>query len=446
MASQNPRASGKLPAQVLSTIKTPWQHFVETETSSGIVLIFAALVAFIWANSPFAESYFHMKELEVGFEFGAFSMHHHLQHWVNDLLMALFFFVVGLEIKREFLVGELAGVKQASLPIAGALGGMIAPALIYVWFNWGGPGIPGWGVPMATDIAFAVGVLALLGSRVPIGLKVFLLALAIVDDLGAVLVIAVFYTAELNMVMLALAFVAWGAAVFYGRGGGTSAVVYLLIGTFCWYFMLESGVHATIAGVLMALAIPLRHGMAPTELVDQLQSLDEERRPERVQVHIEHLEHVLDRAHSPLYAMEHALQPWVAYFIMPVFALFNAGVALGGGDAGFVTDISMGAFFGLLIGKPFGITGFALVAVASGLATLPRGANWTSMFGVGMVAGIGFTMALFIAGLAFPAPHLLDEAKLGVLAASVCAAILGLGFLLVALRKPAPSEQFSAAE
>ncbi|WGF87155.1 Na+/H+ antiporter NhaA [Marinivivus vitaminiproducens] len=429
------RATAKLPEQVLKSLKTPWEQFTQTETSSGIILILAALVAFAWANSPLSDSYFAMRDLEVGFTFGGFAMHYHLSHWVNDLLMALFFFVVGLEIKREFMVGELAGFSRASLPIAGALGGMVVPALIYTYFNVGLPSISGWGVPMATDIAFAVGVLALLGSRVPTALKVFLLALAIVDDLGAVLVIAIFYTSDLNLLALLLSFVAWGAALFYGMGGGVRPIVFLIVGAVCWYFMHESGVHATIAGVLMAIAVPLRHGMTADEFDHAVKGFERGHDFEDVEVEVQHLEHLLESARSPLHRMEHALQPYISYCIMPVFALFNAGVALGGGEATYITPVSIGAFFGLLLGKPIGIAGFAFIAVMTRLTVLPRGANWIGMLGVGLIAGIGFTMALFIAGLAFPDPHMLDEAKLGVLCASVVAAVLGLAFLTVALPK-----------
>lgn len=436
-----PRASAKLPARVLTSLKTPWEQFTQTETSSGIILIVAAVIAFVWANSPLAGSYFAMQDVEVGFTFGSFTLSYTMAQWVNDLLMALFFFVVGLEIKREFLVGELAGFSRASLPIAGALGGMVAPALIYVYFNIGLPSMSGWGVPMATDIAFAVGVLALLGSRVPTSLKVFLLALAIVDDLGAVLVIAIFYTSQLDAVALLLSFLAWGAALFYGLGGGVRPLVFLLIGAVCWYFMHESGVHATIAGVLMAITVPLRHGMNADDLDRTVKAYQRRDEFEDIEVEVQHLEHVLEDARSPLHRMGHALQPYVAYGIMPVFALFNAGVALGGSEASYLTPVSIGAFFGLLVGKPIGIAGFAFLAVVAGMTSLPRGANWIGMVGVGLIAGIGFTMALFIAGLAYPDPQMLDQAKLGVLSASIVAGVLGLAFLSVALPKSGDAAQ-----
>lgn len=445
MTSQNPRATGRIPARVLERIRTPWQKFTDTEASGGVILIAAAALAFALANSPLSALYFGLKEVHAGFDLGPVHVHMHLGHWVNDLLMALFFFVVGLEIKREFLVGELADAKQAALPIAGAAGGMAAPALIFVAFTWGGPGVSGWGVPVATDIAFAVGILALLGERVPVGLKVFLLALAIADDLGGVLVIALFYTDRLDLGMLALALLAWGAAMFYGRGGGMKPLVYALIGAVTWYFTLKSGVHATIAGVLMAFAVPMRHGMSTREFGEALRSCDEVTGDlEDVEAHIQQVEDVIDRAQSPLHAMEHNLQPYVAYFVMPVFAFFNAGVSVLGGSGALIGDVSVGVFLGLVLGKPLGITLVAWLTVVAGFAVLPRGATWLGLAGVGMVAGIGFTVALFIAGLAFPDPALLDEAKVGVLAASVVAALAGLGFLHLVLPRRAEESAFGA--
>jgi Na+:H+ antiporter, NhaA family len=366
--------------------------------------------------------------------FGAWSLDKPLLLWVNDLLMALFFFVIGLEIKREILVGELAGWQRAALPAAGALGGMVVPALIYVGFNPGEPTIHGWGVPMATDIAFALGVLSLLGERVPLGLKVFLLALAIVDDLGAVLVIALFYTYELNGTSLFISLLVWGAALAYGHARGEQPLVFAVLGLVMWYFMLKSGVHATIAGVLMALTVPLRHKVNPETLQRELRSLTSQGAGfEQTEMLIGRLEGVLAKAHSPLHSMEHALTPYVAFVIMPLFAFFNAGVAIGGSGSGLIGAVSLGAFVGLLLGKPLGITGFVYLAVVSGLTRLPAGASWSAMLGIGLLAGIGFTMSLFIASLAFTDPALLRQAKIGVLAASLVASLAGLAVLSRAL-------------
>jgi Na+:H+ antiporter, NhaA family len=403
----------------------PVEQFLATESASGIILIAAALVAFVWANSPWAELYGHMQHVEAGVTLGGAGLHLSLAHWVNDGLMAIFFFVVGLEIKRELLIGELAGWQRASLPMVAALGGMVVPAAIYAWLNLGQPSIVGWGVPMATDIAFAVGILALLGSRVPLALKIFLLALAIVDDLGAVLVIAIFYTSELSLTALGITGLVWLAALAYGRSGRVRPSVFLILGLLLWYFMHASGVHATVAGVLLAFAVPLGQPhdteTIKAELAAELGGTDFE----GVEVRLEHLENVINRAQSPLHEYEHSLQPWVAYGIMPVFALFNAGVTLGGEGGGFANVVTLGAFLGLLLGKPIGITLFVALAVVSRMTRLPAGVGWAAMAGVGFLGGIGFTMALFIAMLAFGESPALDQAKIGVLSASVCAAIIG---------------------
>jgi NhaA family Na+:H+ antiporter len=418
------------PRAVVAKALSPVQDFIRTESASGVILIAAAALAFAWANSPWAASYFALLDVRLAVSFGAWSLDKPLLLWVNDLLMALFFFVIGLEIKREILVGELAGWQRAALPVAGALGGMLVPALIYVAFNPGEPAIRGWGVPMATDIAFALGVLSLLGERVPLGLKVFLLALAIVDDLGAVLVIALFYTYELNGTALLVAALGWGAALAYGQLRGKQPLVFALLGLVMWYFMLKSGVHATIAGVLMALTVPLRHEVSPQALQHQLRALTSQGVGfEQVESMIGRLEAVLAKAHSPLHRMEHALAPFVAFVIMPVFAFFNAGIAIGGSGTGLIGAVSLGAFVGLLLGKPLGVTGFVFLAVVSGLTRLPAGARWPAMMGIGLLAGIGFTMSLFIASLAFADPALLSQAKIGVLAASLVASLAGLAVL-----------------
>jgi Na+:H+ antiporter, NhaA family len=424
---------------VVSRLLTPVQDLIRTESASGVVLIAAALFAFAWANSPWSGSYFAILEVPLRLGAGAWQLEKPLLLWVNDLLMAVFFFLIGLEIKREVLVGELAGWRRAALPIAGALGGMVVPALIYVAFNFGTPEVRGWGVPMATDIAFALGILALLGDRVSLPLKVFLLALAIVDDLGAVLVIALFYTDTVNLGSLLLSFLVWGAAIAYGAYGGAKPLGFALIGALMWYFMLKSGVHATIAGVLMALAVPLRHKLAPQELQQELRRLSGQGGSfEQVEAVIEHLEGVLARAHSPLHDIEHALAPYVAFVIMPVFAFCNAGVAPSG-EAGLAGPITLGAALGLLIGKPLGVAGCAWLAVKAGLTRLPEGASWRGIIGVGLLSGIGFTMSLFIASLAFGPTVQLDQAKIGVLAASVVAALVGLVFLARALPRPSRS-------
>lgn len=370
------------------------RNLLQSEAFSGISLIAATAVALGWANSPFADSYFDLLHLPLELRAGSFRLELSCLHFVNDFLMAVFFLLVGLEIKRELLVGELASAKARVLPVAAALGGMVVPALLYAAWNAGGEGAAGWGIPMATDIAFALGILALLGDRVPLGLKVFLTALAIVDDLGAVLVIALFYTSRLDGTSLLLALACWAVAVGYGWRGGARLWVYLVIGLFSWYFLLRSGVHATIAGVMLAFALPARRDAA---------------------------------GESPLEKLEHAVQPWVAYLIVPVFALMNAGFAFGSLDL--LAPISLGSFFGLALGKPLGIVGAAWLAVKARWSELPAGTGWKAVWGAGMLGGIGFTMSLFVAALAFGEGALDEQAKLGVFAASAVAAVAGLAYL-----------------
>ncbi len=415
---------------------SPLETFLATEATSGLLLVLCAAVAVLWVHSPAAPAYEALKQLPIAIEIAGRRLEEPLVLWVNDLLMAIFFFFVGLEIKRELLVGELAGWKRASLPLAAALGGMLAPAAIYGVLNFGGPGSPGWGIPMATDIAFAVGVLALLGGRVPPPLKVFLLALAIIDDLGAILVIAVFYTDTLHSGFLALAAATWLLLAAYGNYGGARASVFLILGALLWFFTFESGVHATVAGVLAAFTVPIAHRIDAKNVANEL------RRQlaggfERIEMTIGEAARALLEARSPLHRFEHALAPWVAYGIMPLFALLNAGVPLlgEGGGAGF-SMVTLGVFLGLLIGKPLGILGACWLAERAGLARLPEGVDYGSLTGAGFLAGIGFTMSLFIAALAFPAGSQLDEAKIGVLAASVAAAVLG---LLLLARRLAPA-------
>jgi NhaA family Na+:H+ antiporter len=365
--------------------------------------------------------------VSFGVGLGGWSLEKPLLLWINDGLMALFFFLVGLEIKREVSVGELTNPRDAALAVVAALGGVVVPATIYAAINWGGEGIGGWGVPMATDIAFALGVMALLGSRVPLSLKVFLTALAIVDDLVAVLVIALFYTDGVDLLSLTLSLGVLALAFAYGRRGGRSIRVLAALGVISWFFMLQSGVHATVAGVLFALVIPMRRKVAPEDLRDELRAGLERGKFEEVEAKVANLERVLEDAQSPLHRLEHSLHPWVAFLVMPVFALFNAGVSLAGG--GLANPVALGVLLGLLAGKPVGVLGFSWLATRLGWASLPQGIGWGAMAGVGLLAGIGFTMSLFIGTLAFKGSELLDQAKLGILAASVVAAASGLALL-----------------
>ena len=432
-----PAPPGRTRHTLVRRLVMPFQEFFQAESSSGIILLLCAAGALIWANSPWAESYFHLWETHVVVGGGPILLDYSLHYWINDGLMAVFFFMVGLEIKREVLVGELASPKQAALPIAAAIGGMVVPALIFVAFNAGTPELRGWGVPMATDIAFALGVLALLGDRVPASLKIFLAALAIVDDLGAVLVIALFYSAGIDWTALISGFVVLIVLFGANRGGVRRPAVYAILGVVLWYFFLKSGVHATIAGVLLAITIPARTRINVPEFVagarDYLQEFESDGlRPDpahpltaRQESALERLEEAAESVQSPLLSIEHALVPWVAYGIMPLFALANAGVALEGEVLGGATSpVVVGIALGLLIGKPIGVGVMSWLAVRIGVAGLPAGVTGRHIAGVGLLAGIGFTMSLFIANLAFEGA-VLELSKVGVLGASTIAGIGG---------------------
>ncbi len=391
----------------------PFQEFADLEASGGILLIGCTVLALLWANSPWAGSYFHLWHTDLTVGFAGKLLSEPLHFWINDGLMALFFLLVGLEIKREMLVGELASFRKAALPIAAALGGMIVPASLYVLLNHGGPGAAGWGVAMATDIAFALGVLALLGDRVPTSLKVFLAALAIADDLGAVLVIAFFYTEQISWLSLGVAGLFFLALIAANRAGVRHPLVYVVLGIGLWLAFLQSGIHATVAGVLLALTIPSRP-IEPSHGADSK---------------------LLARAEVPAESLmlrfEHGLMPWNKHVIMPVFALANAGVVLGAGAARSLIDpISLGVICGLVLGKPIGIVLFSWLATRSRIASMLEGVSWRQVVGVGMLGGIGFTMSLFIANLAFGDTPAIETSKVGILAASVLSAIAGVVVLI----------------
>lgn len=438
--SSAPDGHQPTPPRIYRLIR-PFQEFARIQASSGILLLLCTVLALVWANSPWAGTYTHLLETKVTVGGGRFALSESLLHWTNDGLMAIFFFVVGLEIKREVLAGELSSLRQAALPIAAALGGMIVPALLYTALNAGGPGAAGWGVPMATDIAFALGVLALLGNRVPAALKVFLAAFAIADDIGAVLVIALFYTATINFTALVLGFGFLTLAALANWSGIRRPLVYVLLGLVVWVAFLESGVHATVAGVLLAMTIPASARLDPAPFLARSRSVldrfEQADRPSNILTNAERqaalhtLENAAEQAQTPLLRLEHALHPWVSFFIMPVFALANAGVPLGGGGsgAGILSPVPLGIVAGLVLGKPLGVTLFAWLAIRSGLAIKPQGVTWAHLHGAGWLGGIGFTMALFIAGLAFADPATLTAAKIGILCASLIAGVVGFALL-----------------
>jgi NhaA family Na+:H+ antiporter len=434
------------PERVAQRLSRPFVAFSHIEIASALLLLAMTVIALAWANLPYyGESYHHFWETDLGFHFGPFALSLTLHDWVNDAMMAIFFFVVALEIKRELVFGELASVQRAMLPVLGALGGMVGPALIYVSLHFDGPALSGWGIPMATDIAFAVAALSLLGSRVPPGLRVFLLALAIADDLGAIAVIAMFYTADLSFVWMMTAVTIFALVYAMNIAGVRSIPVYGAVGAFAWYATYQSGVHATVAGVILGFLTPtvtdvhVRGVMdSAFDAIGHLRDIVERNLPDITSHERQDLLRRLNQSRevlSPLDFLTTRLEPWVGFFIMPVFALSNAGVVLrtstlGSGEAvGVATAVALG----LLIGKPIGITLFSFAAVKLGLAALPRGVNWTSIFATGLLAGIGFTVALFITRLAFENPLFIDGSKMGILGASTAAGIVGLLVLSRAL-------------
>ncbi|MCA8907239.1 MAG: Na+/H+ antiporter NhaA [Rhodospirillaceae bacterium] len=395
-----------------------FEDFVKTESAGGIFLFAAAVLAIVVANTGLAPYYDGLWETHVQFRIGSFDLDKSLHHWVNDGLMVLFFFVVGLEVKREILDGALSSVEQAALPVIAAIGGMIAPAILFVLINIASPeNLNGWAIPAATDIAFALGVMALLGSRVAPALKVLLLAIAIIDDIGAIAIIAVFYTADLNTTALILAAVGIAVLVVLNLRRTTSITPYAIVGAFVWLCILKSGVHATLAGVMVAFAIPLtgRDGSSP----------------------LKHLEHVL--------------HPWVAFAVMPIFAFANAGIDLAGlGLGDLLAPLPLGIAVGLIVGKQLGVFGFAYGGVRLGITRLPDGLSWREVYGLACTAGIGFTMSLFIGTLAFTDPEQMDAVKLGVLLGSLVSGVLGAVFLSAVSRRAvvpaAPANAAPAAE
>lgn len=420
-----------------------FQNFFHKQSSSGIVLLLFTIIALVWANSPYSHTYFELWETYFGFNFGSFTFSKTLLHWINDGLMAVFFFVVGLEIKREIITGELSSPRKAMLPIAAAIGGMIVPAVIYLALNKGGEGHAGWGIPMATDIAFAIGILALLGDRVPVSVKIFLTALAIVDDLGAVLVIAVFYTADLSKNALIVAAIIFFILVGISIKGVRSSVPYIVLGAVMWFAMLKSGVHATIAGVLTALTVPATASVNHEQfrsmrrdiivrLEKGMRDIDMDETGEEVQGLFSEVESACKKFISPLQRLEYLLHPYVSFFIMPVFALANAGVSLKGISFDVLAKpVSIGIILGLVFGKQIGVFLFSWIAVKTGLARLSTDMQWKQIYGASLLAGIGFTMSLFIASLAFGDGQMLMMSKIAILLASFISALAGLTVLYI---------------
>jgi Na+:H+ antiporter, NhaA family len=420
------------------------ERFVHSETSGSIVLFGATVAALVWANSPWSSSYFAVWKFPLrlsGYAFFSMDVH----HWIDDGLMALFFLVVGLEIKREIVKGELSSIRQAALPIIAAVGGMLFPALVYFALNHSGAGARGWGIPMATDIGFALGVLALLGERIPSSLRLFMLATAIVDDVGAILVIAIFYTPQISIFPLALAcgFLALLIVISINKG---PISVYAVVGFIFWAAVLSSGVHATIAGVILGLVAPAKPKFRPEELADKAGPLLSSFRSQilsndksSAEATLAELDLVLQSTDSIAERLERSIHPWVCFLILPLFALASAGVALSTGQMKLAisSPIALGVFLGLIFGKAIGIALFSFLAVRSKIAGMADGLTWSGITGVGILAGIGFTVALFISGLSFEDEMLIAASKVAVIIASLAAGSIGYVYLRLTLKNKA---------
>ncbi|MFL6203820.1 MAG: Na+/H+ antiporter NhaA [Acidimicrobiales bacterium] len=429
-----PERAARLPP--LSSPTRALREFLATEAAGGVLLVLAAVVALVWANSPWQESYATLWHTDVGVHVGRWSLELDLRHWVNDGLMAVFFLVVGLEVKRELVLGELRDRRRAVLPIVAAVGGMVVPALFYLGLNPAGAEASGWGIPMATDIAFAVGVLALVAPAIPPALRLFLLTLAIVDDIGAILVIAVVYSSAIELAWVGVALVVVGCVVGLRRLGVTATPWFVLLGGVLWVAVYESGVHPTVAGVVMGLLVPATPALTREIVRSRTDELLDVFTPEAAR----DTTRLARQAVSPLEWLEHQLHGWSSLVIVPLFALANAGVELTADavDHASSSTVTIGVVVGLVLGKTVGISAATWGAVRLGRADLPTGASWRQLVGVAALAGIGFTVSLFIAGLAFDDPALVDEAKIGVLAASVVATLTGY-LLLRSARRPTVS-------
>lgn len=427
----------------LSRINNLLVSFFHNEATGGIILFVCAMLAMIIANSSLAHYYFEFWELDFGIRLGEYFIGMSLHHWLNDVFMSIFFLVVGLEIKREFLFGELVGFKKAAFPVLAALGGMIVPGIIYFSLNIGTPSQNGFGIPMATDIAFAIGVIMLLGKRVPVALKVFLVTLAVADDLGAIIVIGIFYTNDFNFMYFIASLVILGVLLLLNKNNVLSLMPYLFLGVLLWLAVHSTGIHATIAAVALAFTIPIKSKDDTKKFVDKVSNssiplfLSEDKKRDTILLNHKQLE-VLDsiikdskNVQNPLLRLEHKLQYWSGFFIMPLFGFANAGVAING-DINFGIDhIMLGIILGLVVGKPIGILLFTFLCHKLNIAQKPDSVSWANIFGAGMLGGIGFTMSIFVSNLAFSDPSSADLSKLSILIASSLAGILGSLFLII---------------
>jgi len=437
---------------ILIRVVGPFQRFFKVEAASGILLIIATIIAMVWANSSLSDVYQRIVNWELTVQVGqVFMLSKPLILWVNDGLMAIFFFVVGLEIKREILVGELSTFRQAALPIFAAIGGMLVPALVFVLLQGNKPGVEGWGIPMATDIAFSLGILSLLGKRVPLALKVFLAAFAIADDLGAVLVIAAFYSESIGWNYLLIALILFISLAIAIRVGMRSGTVFLVIGGFIWYYVLKSGLHPTVAGVLLAFIVPVRRtiklGVFNRIMRTNLTPFGESESGDKLllnkeQLHaLDNIETYVEKVHSPLQYLEHKMHGVTSYFVMPVFALANAGVLLSApAGESVIGRVSVNIALALVAGKVIGILLLSWLGIKLKFTDLPPGTRWVHMIGLGLLGGIGFTMSMFIASLAYQDAGMLNHAKIGILIGSIVAGVGGYLILKKTL-KPSPEEE-----
>lgn len=427
------QAFSGLPSKPIDRLIKPVIRFLHVEAASGVILLICSVAALAAANSPIADEYLGFWKTDFGVTAGTFELIHSLKHWINDGLMAIFFFVIGLEVKREIVLGELRELRRAALPLSAAIGGMVFPAGLYLLLQYGSSGQRGWGIPMATDIAFVVGCMAILGSRVPPSLRVILLSLAIVDDIGAILVIAFGYTESVQWNWLAAGAIGIALVFAMQRVGVRSMGLYVVVGAVIWLGFHESGIHATIAGVILGLLTPARAYLSDNVGSDLLRRASDlihgdawqqdHHRPEKVR----EMRRVSRETISPLEYLIYVLHPWVAFVIMPLFALANAGVTLQASDA--ISSVSLAVIVGLFVGKPIGILLVSWLSLKLGFAELPSGVHWRHLIGGSLLAGIGFTMALFIAGLAFTDQDLLRPAKVGVLLGSLASGAAGMALL-----------------
>jgi len=415
---------------------SPIEKFVQIESFSGILLLSVTIIALVWANSPYGEFYENLWKYKFGVKFGSFQIYKPLLLWVNDGLMAIFFFLIGLEIKREILLGELNSIRKTSLPFFAAIGGILVPVGLFLLLNEKPETTPGWGIPMATDIAFSLAILTVLGSRVPLALKIFLTAFAIIDDLGAVLTIAVFYSSEISWGLIIISLIMIILLGIISFKGKYNKYLFFLVGTIVWVMFLKSGLHPTIAGVLMAFTIPIRQKSGQTADTDELSHIvskfkktsASKIRPllTKKQIYlINDLQNWTDKFQSPLQHLEHGLHGWVAYFIIPIFALANAGINFGA-QTNLDFSLSLNLIISLIIGKSIGVALFSILSVKLGLAVLPGSISNTKIIGTAFLAGIGFTMSIFIANLAFPDNQILiDSSKIGILIGSFASGVIG---------------------